>query len=396
MAKKRKQFTDEDIANLPVKGKRYAKADSDQRGLYVRITPAGVKSFVVVTTDINGKQIWQTIGRCELVTVEKAREEARRRIGAIKSGADTAGPRSFAAVAEEWLKRHVEKKDRTLRSAAAKRGHLRNHILPAWAGRDFESIRRADVIKLLDRIEDNAGVVAADSVLDTISNITRWFAIRNESYAVPIVKGMRRSNPKERARDRVLNDDELRAVWRVAEANGVFGAFVRLALLTSQRKEKIAGMKWDDVSDGVWSIPSSEREKSNADKLPLPSIAIDIIKAQHRFAGNPYVLSRGASHINAFSRDKKIFDAAVAELTGAELPHWTVHDLRRTARSLMSRARVDFHIAERTLGHTIKGIAGTYDRHSYEQERGEALRKLAGMIETILRGNTENVVPMRA
>src|SRR6478672_1699008 len=134
MAKKRKQITDADIAKLPVKKKRYPVPDSDQRGLYIRVMPSGVKSFAAVAVGVDGKQVWHTIGRTDLMSVEKAREEARRRIAAIKSGADTAGPESFKAVAEEWLRRHVEKKDRTLRTASAKRGHLNNHILPAWAG----------------------------------------------------------------------------------------------------------------------------------------------------------------------------------------------------------------------------------------------------------------------
>jgi integrase len=396
MAKKRKQFTDEDIANLPIKKKRYAEPDSDQRGLYIRVTPKGVKSFVAVAVGLDGKQVWQTIGHAGIMTVEKAREEARRIVGAIKSGADTAGPQSFAAVAEEWLKRHVERKDRKLRSAPAKRGHLNNHILPAWAGREFTSIRRADVIRLLDAVEENAGVIAANSVLDTVSGICHWYAIRNESYALPIVKGMRRSSSKERARERILSDAELRAVWKAAEANGVFGAFVRLALLTAQRKEKVASMRWSDVSiDGVWDIPAEPREKSHAGKLPLPEIALDIIKAQPRFAGNPYVLAgKGTGHLNAFSRDKKAFDAKISATTGVELPHWTVHDLRRTARSLMSRAAVDFHIAERTLGHSIKGVASVYDRHNYTEQKARALKALAGLLATILNPG-DNVVSIR-
>ena len=90
---------------------------------------------------------------------------------------------------------------------------------------------------------------------------------------------MRRSNPKERARDRILNDDEIRAVWKAAEANGTFGAFVRLALLTGQRKDKVATMRWEDLDDAVWHIPSEEREKGNAGDLELPQIAIEIINA---------------------------------------------------------------------------------------------------------------------
>ena len=82
--------------------------------------------------------------------------------------------------------------------------------------------------------------------------IFNWYATLHDDYASPIVKGMNRTNPKERARDRTLNDDELRQVWRTAEANGMFGAFIRVALLTGQRREKLLAMRWEDVKDGEW------------------------------------------------------------------------------------------------------------------------------------------------
>ena len=118
---------------------------------------------------------------------------------------------------------------------------------------------------LLDTVEDNSGPVAADKVLALVSNITNWYATRHDDYASPIIKGMRRSNPKERARRRIFSDDELRVVWKAAE--GSFGAFVRLLLLTGQRREKVATMRWDDVAGGVWTIQSEKREKGTANEL---------------------------------------------------------------------------------------------------------------------------------
>ena len=239
----------------------------------------------------------------------------------------------------------------------------------------------------MDKVEDNAGPVAADLTLSIIRSISNWYATRDDNYVSPVVRGMRRSKPKERARDRILSDDEIRAVWKAAEANGTFGAFVRLALLTGQRKDKIASMKWADLDGAVWHIPSEEREKGNAGDLELPAAAIEIIEQQSRFASNPYVLAgRGGGHFNGFSEGKKAFDAKV------KIPHWTIHDLRRTARSLMSRAGVRPDIAERVLGHAIKGVEGIYDRHDYDAEKAEALKKLAGLIELILAGPVDNVV----
>ena len=192
---------------------------------------------------------------------------------------------------------------------------------------------------------------------------------------------MRRGSPTRR--DRVLNDDELRAVWAVAD--GQFGAFVKLALLTAQRRDKIASMKWDDLDGNVWTIATEAREKGNAGELVLPEMALNIINAQTRFTSNPYVFAgRGDTHINGWSRSKRQFGAKLSE-------PWTIHDLRRTARSLMSRAGVRPDISERVLGHVIPGVEGVYDRHQYREEKAHALKVLAGLIENILRPTAHKV-----
>ena len=86
------------------------------------------------------------------------------------------------------------------------------------------------------------------AVLTVVRSIMNWFATRHDDYQPPIIRGMRRQNPKERRRERILADDELSAIWKAAEANGTFGAFVRVALLTAQRRAKILTMRWSDIS----------------------------------------------------------------------------------------------------------------------------------------------------
>ena len=85
--------------------------------------------------------------------------------------------------------------------------------------------------------------------------------------------------------------------------NGLFGAFIRLLLLTGQRREKVAAMRWQDIGiDGTWNIPAENREKGNANELVLPEVAIEIIKAQPRFADNPFVFAgRNNSHFGGYS-----------------------------------------------------------------------------------------------
>jgi len=218
-----------------------------------------------------------------------------------------------------------------------------------------------------------------------------WYAARHDDYQPPIARGMRRTDPAARARERILDDDEIRAVWAAAESGGSFGALVRLALLTAQRREKLAAMRWEDVSiEGEWRIPTEEREKGNPGWLMLPDAALAIVKAQRRLGSNAYVFpGRGSGHINGFSKSKRALDA---NLSGID--PWTIHDLRRTARSLMSRAGVRPDISERVLGHVITGVEGVYDRHQYREEKADALARLAGLIGTIL-APSDNIVSMQ-
>src|SRR5262249_44950488 len=217
---KRKALDDAGVLELKPKAKRYAFPDPEQRGHYIRIQPSSSKSYVVVARDLAGKQIWTTIGEVGLISIDEAREKAREAIKATRSGKDPKGPQSFEAVSDEWFKLQVIK--RQLRSQAELRRVLNNNILPTWAGREFESIRRSDVAKLLDEIEEDKGSVAADKALAVIGGISSWYTARHEDYVNPIVRGMRRSKPKDRARDPILTDDEERTMWKQAEANRTF------------------------------------------------------------------------------------------------------------------------------------------------------------------------------
>jgi integrase len=390
------------IAKLKPKAKRYALPDPEFRGFYVRVTPAGAKSFCAVTREPGGKQVWATIGATDHYGIKEARERAREAIKRIRDGqqpfkAPPVLPDSFAAVAENYMQRHVEAKG--LRSKGEIKRILDQHILPTWAGREFEDIRRGDVTKLLDGVQDASGPSEADHVLAIVRGVMNWYMSRVDDYVSPIARGMRRTDPKSRKRTRILDDEELRLVWKQAEANGTFGAIIRLALLTAQRRAKVSAMRWEDVDvDGTWHIPAEDREKGTPGALVLPDVALTIIRAQQRIEGNPYVFAgRGSDgFFCGWSPSKRTFDKKLAEANGgAPLENWTLHDLRRTARSLLSRAGVRPDISERVLGHVIAGIEGVYDLHSYTKEKATALKQLAAQIEIIVDPPANNVVAMR-
>jgi len=152
------------VAKLKAKAKRYTYADPELPGHYVRVQPNGARSFVVVARDPRGRQHWRTVGAPPM-SIDDARDIARKVIRSIRK----APPDSFEGVASEWFKRHVVK--RGLRSSADLERFLRANIIPVWSGRDFTSIKRNDVAKLLDRIEDENGARQANYALAIVRHL---------------------------------------------------------------------------------------------------------------------------------------------------------------------------------------------------------------------------------
>jgi integrase len=216
-----------------------------------------------------------------------------------------------------------------------------------------------------------------------------WYQSRNDDYTSPIVRGMHRYNTKDHQRDRWLGDAEVKALWTACADMGTFGSLLKLLLLTGQCRTKVQTMQWDDIADGVWSIASEKREKTNAGRLRLPQLALDIIAAQPRIAGNPYVFAgRGGRPFDAFGVRKTELDETLAFASP-----WVLHDLRRTCRKLMTRAKVRPDVAELALGHSIKGIQATYDdRQEYGAMVDEAIQRVADEVAKILHPPTDSVV----
>jgi integrase len=392
---RRKTLTDKGVQALKPRAARYAEPDPELRGLFVRVQPSGSKSFVVVARDPYGKQIWATIGAADVLRIEEARDTAREVIKRIRAGmpafeAPPVKPDSFADVSSDWLKRHVQANG--LRSQNEIERCLGMYVLPAWKDRDFISIRRGDVTRLLDHVQDQHGARQADYVLAITRAIANWHASRHDDYVSPFTRGMRRTDPATRKRARILDDAEIKLIWQAAEGGGRFGAILRLLLLTAQRREKVSAMQWVDVSvDGTWTVPADPRAKGTGGALVLPVAAIDIIRAQPRLGDNPHVFAgSGMGPFSGFSKAKRELDAKLPHM-----PQWQLHDLRRTARSLMARAGVRPDVAERVMGHAIAGVEGVYDRHSYRDEKTDALKRLAGLVATILNPPKGNVRRIR-
>ena len=388
----RQSLSDKGVAALKPRAKRYAYPDPELRGHWVRVSVSGVKSYVTVTRAPDGKQQWTTIGAANSMPIEEAREQARTVLQRVRAGLPAFEPKAetCGAVVDNWRKRHVEANG--LRSAREINRLLDTHVLPIWKDREFTSIRRSDVAALLDHVEDHHSARQADYVLNIVRSIMNWFATRHDNYNPPIVRGMKRQRTATRAR--VLDDNELTAVWRAAESQGgAFATILRMCLLTAQRSRKVAAMKWTDLEGGVWTVSKEPREKDTGGALALPETALAIIEAQPRFASSSYVFpARGRSGpFCGFFGGKTAFDAKLPD----DMKSWTIHDLRRTARSLMARAGVPSENAERVMGHAIAGVEGIYDRHAYFDEKADALNRLAELIDSIVHPRSAVVLPMK-
>ena len=357
--------------------------DETVAGLALRVAASGRKTWTLhFTSPSNGKRARLTLGTYPATSLGTARTLAVEARGEVEQGRD---PRSSDAddtlqsVCQEYLSRAK------LRSKDWYASVLERLVYPKLGARLVGEIKRSEIVRLLDKIEDESGPVMADRTLAIVRRILNWHASRSDEFRSPVVRGMARTKPKSRARERTLTDDELRAVWAVGD--GPFGQLIQFLLLTATRRGEAANAHRSEFTKGDWIIPG-RRYKTGTDHLvPLSSAALALLA---KLPSRRFIFSTdgGETPISGFSKFKRGFDQACG------VNGWTFHDLRRTSRSLMSRAGVSADVAERALGHTMATVRGTYDRHEYYEEKrwpSEALARLIGQIVD----PQPNVVPIR-
>ena len=289
------------------------------------------------------------------------------------------------AIGREYL-RHEAK--RGLRSAPHYRWTLERWIFPELGAMQVRRLKRSDIIRLVDDVGNQSGPAMARQVFSVVRRVLNWYAAREDDFNSPIKPGMAREVvASARARDRVLGDDELRTVWRATEGNRwPFGSLVRFLLLTAARRSEAQEMRWAELygEAGDWVLPVSRNKVRRGLVRPLSAPALALLNGLPRIG--EYVFTKaGRFPIGNISKCKRLLD----EVSGVS--GWTLHDLRRTARSLMSRAGVPERHAEECLGHVQGGVKATYDRHKYYEEKKRACEALAAEIQSIVNSQSNDV-----
>jgi integrase len=378
-------------------------ADTDIKGFVARCLPSGRVQYGFRYRNAAGRQRWHAVGLHGNITPDGARQLAKKRAGEVADQRDPVQERADAhktssntvdAVLDQFLARHV-RGDKPLRSADEIERAFKVYVRPRIGVKSIYELARSDVVKMLDEVEDAHGPVMADRALAFVRKAFTWQAARDDKFTPPIVKGMARTKPRERMRDRTLDDQEICDLFAaldelLAEQSiSVYGAaFVRLLLYTAARRGNVGAIAAGEIDAEDWIIPAEKFKGKRKHLVPLSAAARALLP---RVNHDGFLLSSdfGESPLRGYSKLKRAIDKKITEIRKrqgrAAMPHWTFHDLRRTARSLLSRAGVPADIGDRVLGHAIAGVRAAYDHHAYLVEKRDALERLAVLVERILR-----------
>ena len=360
--------------SCPAPRRRIDYRDTVVPGLCLRVTATARKTFTL-RTRVNRRQVRYAIGSYPLISLADAREQARKILRDAQLGRyeppEEQKVLTLGEVVPEFIAKHVMVKNR---DQNATRGCLKR-FEPLY-GMPLADIKRAHVIRILDSIMGEGKPYRANRALASIKKLFAWSRDRGYIEHHPIDR--LKPPGKEIARDRILSDRELAALWEIAAKQGYpFGPAIQLLILTAQRRGEVTTMRWSDLDfeRAMWTIPAAVAKNGRVHEVPLSEPVLDILRALPRFVGSDLLFTTtGTTPISGFGRLKDRLDAALG------ISDWRFHDLRRTAASGMARIGVAPHVIEKVLNHqsgVISGVAAVYNRHGYEAEKREALERWA-------------------
>lgn len=367
--------------------------DISLRGFGVKVTRGGSKTFLIQYR-MGGRGALTrryTIGKLDSPwDVASARDEAERLLRMVATGLDPQIIERqrksdeidliFQKYSERFLADFGQKywRPRTFQSRAA---DLRRWANPVLKAKPLPSITRRDITAVLDSLPKHSPALPRN-VFAVLRKMFTWAKQRGDIEKSPC-EGVK-PPPAVKARDRVLKDDELMLVAALSDTLGnPFGPFVRMLLVTGQRRDEVAGMRWEELDQTTfeWLLPKARSKNHNAHLMPLNDIAVrglDELAGGPRWPLSGYVFSTtGVTPISGFSRMKRRLDAVVDRaVQGNSLMPWRLHDLRRTMATNLQRLGVRFEVTEALLNHVSgarSGIAGVYQRHDWHAEKRDAV-----------------------
>ncbi|MEW9919997.1 tyrosine-type recombinase/integrase [Marimonas sp. MJW-29] len=271
---------------------------------------------------------------------------------------------------------------------------LDRFVVEAWEPREIHSITKGDIIDLLDSIVDSGRKTTANRVRSYLSKFFNWCTERGIIDHSPMI-GVR-APTKERARDRVLTDDEIRWFWASCERVGPpWEAPAKLMLLTGQRRSEVIDMTEAEIAGDIWRLSAERTKNGRAHEVPLSGPSRDVLDGVLRICGARGYLhtTTGNKPVSGLSKARNHLARQMEEVAfeevgeSIEIPHWTFHDLRRTAATGMARLGIPVRVTEAVLNHvsgTGGGIVAVYQRHDFADEKREALEKWAEFVTALV------------
>jgi integrase len=342
-----------------------------------------------------------TLGNAAVLSAEAARTAAKRVLGAVALGQDPQADRvdrrakdklSFRSVVDEYLA--VKQTQVRRHSFTETKRYLTGDYFKPLHSLALDTITRKDIAARLLVIA-RGGTVAAARARATIAAFFVWclqMGLVDSNPCIGVIK------PKDtEGRSRALGEAELAAVWRAAnDTLGEFGRIVRLLILIPGRRQEIGGMRWSELEAGrgTWTLPAERSKNNRAHTLPLPPAAWAIIETVPRAASRDNLFGvhaeQGFTHWALKSELDRRLGAAVAP--------WTLHDLRRSVATRMADIGVQPHVIEQVLNHQSghkAGIAGVYNKSSYEREVRAALAMWADHVRALAEGGEPKIVNLQ-
>jgi integrase len=383
----------------------YVEWDNDLPGFGIRLR--GDSKRWIVQYRVGPQQRREILGDVRKVGAEAARKAARQRFAQIELGIDpgaakakarlaaTAAQLTLAVVSERYL----EAKKTRLRPGSyqdAKR-YFSNH----WASlrdRPIEAIRRAEVAAGLQDITKAHGSVSAARARANLSALFSWSIREGLCDANPVIA----TNDPEAgglSRERVLAEPELAIIWKACRDDD-FGRIVKLLMLTGCRRREIGELKWNEIDfeRGTMTIAGARTKNHRALTLTLPPAAIDLLRSVSRRDSCGNVFGRGVNGFNVWSFSTNALNNRIITTEGKPLPHWTLHDLRRSVATHLAEIGVQPHVIEAVINHVSghkRGVAGIYNRARYDREITTALQLWSEHLTATIAGRKSKVVPLR-